>query len=142
MRGGTVLGDISCVIFGGHIGFVSRFLLLVDDDEPDIRKRCEDGASRAEDDIDLAAADALISVEAFAVRQSRVHHGDPFAESCRENRDGLPRQRDLGDEYDGSLAVRNRFFAKGKDDLRLSASRNAVKQCRFGLGRIHQRGKR
>ena len=67
MRGNSVLGDISCVIFGGHIGFVRRFLLLVDDDESDIGKGREYSRACAEHNIDIASADALIRIKALAV---------------------------------------------------------------------------
>ena len=64
-------------------------MLLVHDDEPDALERREHRRPRADDDVDVAAADAVPLVVALAVGQAAVLDGDALAERVAE--DARPR---------------------------------------------------
>ena len=58
-------------------------MLLVDDDQPEARERREHRRPRADDDVDVAAPDAMPLVVALAVGQAAVLDGDALAERAR-----------------------------------------------------------
>ena len=69
--------------------FVRGLVGFVDDDEPDIRERREDGATRADDDRDLTACRRAPRIEALPFGKTRMQHGDAFAEDVLEAPRGL-----------------------------------------------------
>ena len=101
---------------------------LVDDDETNVAQRCEHGAARADDHVDLAARRGLPGLEAFPFREGRVEHGDAIAEGGLKARGRLRRERDLGDEDDRASAR----FENARDRLeihqRLPAPGDPVQQ--------------
>ena len=72
-------------------------MLLVDDDDADARQRREHRRSRADDDVHVAAADAVPLIVALAVRERAVLNRDAIAERAAEERGHRRRQRDLRD---------------------------------------------
>ena len=61
---GYIMGDVA----RRAVGFIRAFALLIDDDEPDIRKRREYRAPRSDNDIRIAALYAFVFVETLTER--------------------------------------------------------------------------
>jgi hypothetical protein len=103
-------------------------VLLVHDDEAERRQRREDGRTRADDHVDLAAADAMPLVVPFTVRESAVLDrqavGEPRPEDARQR----GRQADLGDENQHRAAAVAHLRGQAQVDLRLPAPGHAVQQ--------------
>ena len=74
-------------------------MLLVDDDQAEPLERREDRRPRADDDVDVAAADALPLIVALAVGQAAVLDRDAVAERLAEQRGDGRRQRDLRHQH-------------------------------------------
>ena len=103
-------------------------MLLVHDDQADVRQRREDRATRADDDVHVAAADAVPLVVALAVGESAVLDGDALAECGAEDRGGRRRQGDLGDHQQHAAPGLADLARQPKIDLRLATARDAVQQ--------------
>src|SRR5438067_10540230 len=91
--------DVAPVVARNLLLLVRRVVLLVDDDEADALERRKDGRARADDDVDVAAADALPLIVALAVAEAAVLNGDAVAERRAEERRRLRRERDLRDQH-------------------------------------------
>ncbi len=61
-------------------------MLFVDDDQAELVERREDRRPRADDDVDLAAPDALPLIVPLAVGQAAVLNGHAVAERLAEQR--------------------------------------------------------
>src|SRR5439155_19151531 len=79
-------GDVAAVVARDLFLLVRAVVLLVDDDEADALERREDRGSRADDDVHVAAADALPLVVSLAVGEAAVLDGDAVAEGLAEER--------------------------------------------------------
>ncbi len=79
-------------------------MLLVDDDETDVRERRHDRQPRPDDDVDVAGPDAPPLVGTLAVGQTRVDERHARIEVGPQPVDERQRQRDLGHEYEGRPA--------------------------------------
>jgi hypothetical protein len=89
---GAQHGDVAAVVAGDLVLLVGVLVLLIDEDQPEVRQRGEDGGARADDDAGDALADAVPFVEAFALGEVRVEDGDLFldaGEAGAETADGL-----------------------------------------------------
>ena len=117
-------------------------MLLVDDDQAEGGERGEDRGAGADDDVDVAAADAVPLVVALAVREAAVLHGDPFAEGAAEGRRRGRRQGDLRHEDQRAAPARADVAGKPEVDLRLPAPRDAVQQGDPEPPRLRQRTQR
>ena len=102
---------------------VGPLVLLVDDDQPEVRLRREDGAAAADDHGVAAVADAVPLVEQLALREAAVQHRDLPGEALGEAAHRLRRQRDLRHEDDAALAQRHGVLERPQVDLRLAACR-------------------
>ena len=122
------LRDVARVVARRIFGLITRLLLFIQNDEPEVLQRCEHRAARAQHDAHLTAADALPLVVALGERQRAVQHRDVAAELRRKAAQHLRRQRDLRHEQHGGLAERERFFDEPDIDLRLAAGGHAMQQ--------------
>ena len=77
-------------------------MLLVDDDQPERSQRREHRRPRADDDVDVAAADALPLVVALAVGEPAVLDRHAVAERAR----GMPPRRPASARSPGPAAAR------------------------------------
>ena len=106
-------GDVAAVVARALVLLVRGVVLLVDDNQADLFERREDGRPRADDDVDVAAADALPLIVTLAVGEAAVLDGDALAERLAEKQ---PRRRASG-----------RFPARASEpggrDARTSAAR-------------------
>ena len=105
-------------------------MLLVDDDQPEVGDRREDGGARADRDPRLAGAQPPPLVVALALPQRGVQQRDGVAEAGLEAPDGLRRQRDLGHEHDHALPALQRRGGGPQVDLRLARAGDAVEEVR------------
>ncbi len=84
-------------------------MFFIDDDEPEVFQRREDGAAGADDDARAARLNLVPLVVPLAFREPAVQDCDHvfgFREAAFETLDRLRRERDLRDEHDGGLATR------------------------------------
>ena len=105
-----------------------RVVLLVDDHEPEVVHRREHRRARPDRHPRLAAAQPQPLVEALALGQPGVQQRHRVAEARLEARDGLRRQRDLGDEHDHAAAALERRLRRAQVDLGLARAGDAVQQ--------------
>ena len=75
-------------------------MLLVDDDEPDVGQRREDGQPRADDEVHVARPDPPPLVGPLARPDGRVDQRDPGVEVGPQPVDERQRQRDLGHQHE------------------------------------------
>ena len=108
-------------------------LLLVEDQQAGILKRCEDRRARADHDAGFAARDAPPFVIAFAHAQARVEHRDGFSEVRGHFMQQLRRQCDLRHEQHGGTARVQRTSDQREIYRGLAAARYAVEKRRAGL---------
>ncbi|MEH3055219.1 MAG: hypothetical protein PGN13_14665 [Patulibacter minatonensis] len=109
---------------------VGAVVLLVDDHEPEIVERCEDGRARADDDPRLAAADPPPLVAARPLAEAGVQHGDDIAEALLEAVHDLRGESDLGHEHEHGAAGLERRARGAQVHLGLAAAGHAVQQER------------
>ena len=98
---GAQHGDIAAVVARDVFLLVGVLVLLIDEDEAEVRQRREDGGARADDDAGDALADAVPFVEALALGEVRVQHGDLVlhgGEAGFEAADGLGREGNFRNE--------------------------------------------
>ncbi len=81
-----------------------------------------------DDDVDVAAPDALPLVVALAVGQAAVLDGHAIAEPRAEGRRHAGRERDLGHEHEHAAARRQRALGQPQVELRLAAAGHAVQE--------------
>ena len=103
-------------------------MLLVDDDQPELAHRREDGGPRADGDPRLAGPQAPPLVVALPLPQRRVQQRDGVAEAGLEAADRLGRERDLGHQHDHALPALQRRTRRPQVHLGLARARDAVQQ--------------
>ena len=111
-------------------------MFLVDDDKPQIRKRCEKSGSRTDHNIDLPICRPLRLLIALSRRKSGIHNTNPVSKSPVKTHHGLVRQGDLRDQDDGLPAFPEDVVDEFHVDLRLAASRDSVEQIGITLSGI------
>ena len=116
--------------------FVRRLVLLVDDDQPEVAHRREDGRARADDNIVKARSNLPPFVVALARRQAAVHDGDRIAESGAKPGDRLRRERDLGDKHYRPLAPPDNGVDRLQVHLGFPAAGDALEQYRLELAPV------
>ena len=107
-----------------------RFVLFVEHDQPQVRRRREHGAARADDHLHLAARNPLPVPMPLGIAQMAVQHGH-VAEPRAKPFPRLRRQADLRHQHDRLPAVADHFFDRLDVDFRLAAAGDAVNQNRL-----------
>ena len=107
---------------------IACLLLLVEDNEANVRQRREHSAACAKHNMHLAAADTLPLVVAFRERQRAVKHRNIIAELGSKAAQDLRRERDLRHEQHGRFPAAQRFLDELQVDLRFAAGGHAVQQ--------------
>ena len=105
-------------------------MLLVDDDQADPFERREHRRARADDDIDVAAADALPLIVTLAIREPAMLDRHALAERLPEHRGDHRRQRDLRHEHEHAAARLAHGRRQPQVKLGLPAPCHAVEQRR------------
>ena len=81
--GGEPLGQGAGVVAGVGVLLVGPLVLLVEDDQPEVAQRGEEGRARADDDAAATGGDRLPGGVALGVGQGGVEDGDLVRESGR-----------------------------------------------------------
>ena len=112
----------------GHLGFVGQLLLLVDDEEPQLRHGREHGAPRPDDDVHEPVPYPAPLVEALGLSERAVQDGDRVPEMEAEGRDELRSQSYLGDEGYRPAALLDGAGDEADIDGGLAGAGHAAKQ--------------
>ena len=88
-------GHVARVVARGFFLFVALVVLLVDEDEAEIRRGRKDGGARADDDGRVAAANAAPLLAAFIGREGGVEQRDLLPEGLIEQAGHLRREADF-----------------------------------------------
>ncbi len=115
---------------------VARLVLFVHHDRPEPLNGSEHRGAGPHGHAPLAAPQCAPGVGALAVRQSRMQHGDLIAEHAPHPGDGLGRERDLGNQQNGTVTRCDDATKYVEIDQRLSGARHALDQ----RGRLGWRG--
>ncbi len=107
---------------------VAAVVLLVEDDEADVRQRREQRRTRADHHLNQPFAGAPPGVVAFAFAQAAVDDGDLFGESSSDTANGLRGQRDFRHAEDGLPSLCQRQFDGAEVEFGLAAAGDAVKE--------------
>ena len=102
-------------------------------------ERREHGRPRADDDVDVAAPDAVPLIVALAVGQPAVLDRDAARRTRREQRGHRRRERDLGDHEQRLAAGAAHAIRQPQVDLGLAAAGHAVQQRHAELARVGER---
>ena len=97
---------------------------------PSLRRRGEDGAAGADDDLHLPGGDAPPVAAALGVAEMAVQDRD-VAAAAAEALDRLRRQADLRHQHQRFLALPDHFLDGPQIDLGLAAAGDAVQQERL-----------
>src|SRR5687768_14678045 len=95
------------------VAFVRALVLLVDDDDAEVRERCEHRQPRAHDDVDGARADPPPLIGSLTLAQRGVDQRDARAEIRPEPIDQRRGERNLWDEHERRPAA----FEAGRDGI-------------------------
>ena len=121
---------VAAVVARALLLLVRPVVLLVHDDQAEALNGREDRRARADDDVDLRAADAMPLIVALAVGQAAVLDGHAIAEQRPERSGDGRRERDFRHEDDDAPAGSRHFARQPEIQLRLAAAGHAVEQGR------------
>ena len=113
-------GDVSSVIARTLLLFVRAVVFLVDDDEAEALDRRENCGARADDDVDVAATDALPLVVTLAIREAAMLNCHALAERAPEAAGNRRRERDFGNEHEHAASMATDLHPKAGDTVRFS----------------------
>jgi hypothetical protein len=108
-------------------------VLLIDDDQPDVRQRREHRGAGADGDPRLPGAQPLPLIPALPVAQRGVQDRDDVAEARLKATERLRRERDLGHEHDCGLSGGEDGLHGSEVDLGLARAGDSVEQERGAL---------
>ena len=106
---------------------------------PIARKRGEHRRSRADDDVDVAAPDAVPLIVPFAVGQAAVLDGDPLAKRLAELQRDSRRQRNLGHEQQDPASSTTDVGCEPQVELGLAAAGDAVQERGLKVAAVDER---
>ena len=116
------------MIARGAVLFVRALVFLVDDDEAQVAKRREQGASRTDHHARRARPDEIPLVVTLALAHARVHDGNRVAETAAEAGNRLRGKRDLGHQNARRAALGKHKLDGLQIDLGFPRTGNAVDQ--------------
>ena len=131
----AVLRDVARVVKRRAAGFIGALLLLVEHDQPQLAQRREHRRARAEHDVRLAAADALILVIALGQAKATVQQRHLRAEIGREPRHHLRRERNLRHQNHHGFPLAQQLLRKADIHKGLAAAGHALQKRHPGLAR-------
>lgn len=129
LQPGAAHGGLPCMVARRHFTFIGGFMLLIDYDQPQIRKRCKECGTRTDHNTDLPAPRALHLVGALGRCHPRVDHRDPCSKPCAEPLHVLIRQRNLRDQHDHLFSFLQHSLHQLHIDERFAASRHTADQA-------------
>ena len=116
------------VIFRRCITFIGSVLLLINNQQSQIWKRCERRGTGTGHNINFPIFCLDILVITLTIRHPGIHDRYPASKSLAKTCNILISQRNLGNQHDSLPARRQRPLDQLHIDLCLTASRNTVKQ--------------
>ena len=120
------------IVFRRHIGFISGFVLLVDDDQPYAVQRCKYRRSGADHDVHLPISDPHPFIVSLSHGKPAVEHRYSLcSESADESVDHLGCQGDFRHKHYHLSAGLYALFRSPHVDFRLAAAGHPVKQVPF-----------
>ena len=134
-------GDLAGVVAGRGVLLVRGVVLLVHDHQAEPADRREDGASRAQDHVGVALADAPVLLRPLGGRQRRVPDGDALPQARAQPPQQLRREGDLGHQDDAAPAPRPRRRDGPQVDLGLAGSRHPVEEEHASICHRRLRGR-
>jgi hypothetical protein len=105
-------------------------VLLVDDDQPEVRNRGEHGRARAEHDAGVAAEGIAPGEEPLVIGQGRMQHRHRRLEARAKTLEKLRRQSDLRHEQQRAPAGAQHLLDEPQVDLGLAAAGDPVQHER------------
>ena len=130
-------GHVAGVVPRGALLLERRFVLLVQHDQPQIRRRGEDGAAGADDDRHRPLGDPLPMPMPLGVAQMAVQHGHR-AEPLAKPLDRLRRQADFRHQHDRLPPEMDHLLNRLDVDLGFAAAGDAVDENRLMAARVHR----
>ena len=124
------------IVARGGILLVGSFVLLVDHDEPDVRKRREQGASRPHHNARRATTNEVPLVVALTLAHARVHDRDQIAEAAAKAAHRLRRERDLRHEHAGRAPLGERLLDGAQIKLSLARTGDTVDDDNLAAGML------
>ena len=120
--------DVTRMIARGAVLFVRALVFLVDDDEAQVAKRREQGASRTDHHACRARPDEIPLVVTLALAHARMHDGNRVAETAAEAGNRLRGKRDLRHQNARRATLGKHELDGLQIDLGFSRTGNAVNQ--------------
>ncbi len=130
LRFGPPERDLAGMIARRRFLLEGGLMLLVEHDQPQVRRRGKNGAPRADDDLHLAARDPLPMPVPLRLAQMAVQHGH-LIEAGAEPLAGLRGEADFGHEHDRLPTEPHDLLNRLDVDLGLAAPRHAVNENRL-----------
>ena len=124
-------GHVARVVARRLFLLVALVVLLVDENQSQIRRGRKDRRARADDNGRVAAADAPPLLAALLGRERGVQQRDFLPEGLIEQAGHLRREADLGNEQDRREAAVESLLHGGEIDGGFSRTRHAIKQERM-----------
>ena len=116
------------MIFRSTFTFIAVLLLLIHNDQSQIRKRCKKCGSWSDDHIDFSSFGPFALIIFFPGGQCGIHHADPVSESLIESEQCLIRQGNLRDQHNSLPSPCDHLFDQLHIYFRLATAGNAVDQ--------------
>ena len=113
------------------LAFVSPFMLLIYNNQPQARKRRKQRRPWADHNVDLPVLRPQELIVALPFRKPGVHDGHPLPKPARKARDRLVSQGNFRNQHNRLPARLNGMGNQLHVNLRLSAARNAMQQARL-----------
>ena len=135
----TVFRHIPRMIARTVFGFIGVILFFIQNDKPQILRRCEYCRPCADNDAGFSGTDSFPAVIAFSDRQRGVQHGRAAAKLCHEFANQLRRQADFRYKDNRAFSSLQRAVNEPHIHLRLAAARHTEQQCRFRMSGQQQR---
>ena len=101
--------DFASVVSRGVVLFETGFVFFVDDNHAQVGRRCEDGASGADNYLDVTTGDLLPIGVAFGVGQVAVQNGNRIKPTTKST-NRLRSQADFRDKHDRLTAIADDFL--------------------------------
>jgi len=96
--------EVASVVARCFLLLVGGVVLLVDDDQPEVLERCEEGGTGADNDPRLSGPDPLPFAPPFAVRERRVQDSGLRSEATLDRSRGRRSEADLGHQDETAAA--------------------------------------
>jgi len=123
-------GDLPGMIHGRAILLVAGIVLLIEDDQPQIRHGAQDRRACAHHQPQLTGTNPPPLIIPLTTGEAAMHDGDRVRMSGSKAADDLRRQRDLWHQDDGAKALSQHLLRCTQVELGLATAGDALQQER------------